>query len=87
VGSYWADPTLGSRLHLLQGRGITETLLREAHATVWEATRRFVTQGVAEAVEVTVTRASTNGIRIVLELVQGEQTQTFDFLWGTADAA
>ncbi len=85
-GGYWADELpgqrrRGSRLWLLMGQGITKDLLRRVDEMAREALEWFVSDGIADEVEVEVTRSGTNSIRLFGALIKGSQRTPFDFLW------
>ncbi len=86
-GTWWADPELGSRLHELKGRKVTDQLLADAEAYVREALAHFITDRVAESVEVTVERTGLNSIGILGALVRGAERLPFDFAWSADRAA
>lgn len=82
---WWADPTFGSKLWLLQGRPINNALLSRARAYCEQALAWMAAENIASAVEVTVERAGRNqlSLRVVLVRPRGDgETRRYSLLWG-----
>jgi len=82
---WWADPTMGSRLWLLQRAKLTTKMLGTARQYAEEALAWLVREGIASAVSVTVERHGRAGLAIAVSIARPRDPRSrvrYDLIWG-----
>lgn len=78
LGSYWADPTVGSKLYLLKREKDLPRILVLAEQYAEQALQPLVDDGRAQSVTVTATHLRTGWVLLTIDVVdQTGDTQTF----------
>ncbi|WP_330215956.1 phage GP46 family protein [Pseudomonas sp. AM8] len=78
LGSYWADPSLGSRLHELRREKDKARVGRLAKQYAQEALQGLIDDGRATAIEITVEQLHDGWLRLLIEVTAPAGRQTFE---------
>jgi phage gp46-like protein len=88
LGSYWADPTVGSKLHLLQREKDLQRVAILAKQYSEQALQPLIDDGRAQSVEVTVERPGNGRLHLLVEVVDaGGERQMFGHYIKVSDAS
>ena len=87
LGSWWGDPTLGSKLYLLKQSTLTQDTLNAAQDYAVQALQWLLDDGVAGAVNVVATATSLNTMKLAVTITQAGNAKTYDVVWRGQAAA
>lgn len=80
LGSYWADPTLGSRLHELKREKDKSRVSALAIQYAQQALKGLIDDGRATSVDVTAEQPHNGWLRLLIEVYAPAGRQTFEHL-------
>lgn len=87
LGEYWADPTVGSKLHLLQREKDLPRVALLAQQYSEQALQPLIDDGRALSVEVSVERPHNGWLHLLIEVADaGGHTGVFDYYIKVSDA-
>lgn len=81
LGSWWADPTLGSRIHTLKRSKALSHVAQQAKGYAIEALQPLVDSGRAQAINATASLQGSRLLLVVNVVDAGGRTDAFDFEW------
>lgn len=81
LGSWWADPTLGSRIHLLKRNKVLPNVVQRARSYAVEALRPLIDSGRARSVDAVASMQGATLLLVVTVVDASGRREAYDFEW------